>query len=64
ILKTILKVLYYLLPDFGAFSVIGQAAHGHRMPAYLLAGNSLYALLYATILISAAVLVFEEREFR
>ena len=64
ILKTILKVLYYLLPDFGTFSVIGQAAHGHRMPAYLLAGNSLYALLYATILISAAVLVFEEREFR
>ena len=64
ILKTILKVLYYLLPDFGTFSVIGQAAHGHRMPAYLLAGNSLYALLYATILISAAVLVFEEKEFR
>jgi ABC-2 type transport system ATP-binding protein len=63
-LKTILNVLYYLLPDFGAFSVIGQAAHGHRMPGYLLVGNSLYALLYATILISAAVLVFEEREFR
>ncbi len=63
-LKAILNVLYYLLPDFGAFSVIGQAAHGHRMPGYLLVGNSLYALLYAIILISAAVLVFEEREFR
>jgi ABC-2 type transport system ATP-binding protein len=63
-LKTILNVLYYLLPDFGAFSVIGQAAHGNRMPGYLVVGNSLYALLYATILISAAVLVFEEREFR
>jgi len=64
ILETILNVLYYLLPDFGAFNVIGQAAHGHSMPGYLLAGNSLYTLLYATILISAAVLVFEEREFR
>jgi len=63
-LETILNVLYYLLPDFSAFSVIGQAAHGHRMPGYLLLGNSLYALLYATILISTAVLVFEEKEFR
>ncbi len=62
-LHKILNVLYYLLPDFGAFSVIGQVAHGHRVPGYLLAGNSLYALLYATILVSAAVLVFEEREF-
>jgi ABC-2 type transport system ATP-binding protein len=64
ILQTILNVVYYLLPDFGAFSVIGQAAHGERVPGYLLVGNSLYALLYAIILISAAVLVFEEREFR
>ena len=64
LLGAILNVLYYLLPDFGAFSVIGPAAHGHRVPSYLLVGNSLYALLYATILISAAVLVFEEREFR
>ena len=63
-LETILNVLYYLLPDFSAFSVIGQAAHGHRMPGYLLLGNSLYALLYATVLISTAVLVFEEKEFR
>ena len=64
LLGAILNVLYYLLPDFGAFSVIGPAAHGHRVPSYLLVGNSLYALLYATILISAAVLVFEEREFQ
>jgi ABC-type transport system involved in multi-copper enzyme maturation permease subunit len=63
-LEKVLNVLYYLLPDFGAFNAIGQAAHGQRIPRYLLAGNSLYALLYATILISAAVLVFEEREFQ
>jgi len=63
-LKAILNVLYYLLPDFGTFSVIGQAAHGQSVPGYLMVGNSLYALLYTTILISAAVLVFEEREFR
>jgi Cu-processing system permease protein len=63
-LEKILNAVYYLLPDFGAFSVIGQAAHGQWVPGYLLAADSLYALLYATVLLSAAVLVFEEREFR
>jgi ABC-2 type transport system ATP-binding protein len=64
LMEKVLTLLDYLLPDFGRFSMIGQAAHGHSAPGYLLAGNTLYALLYATILISAAVLIFEEREFR
>jgi ABC-2 type transport system ATP-binding protein len=64
LMEKVLTLLDYLLPDFGRFSMIGQAAHGHSVPGYLLAGNTLYALLYATILISAAVLIFEEREFR
>jgi ABC-2 type transport system ATP-binding protein len=63
-LHKVLNVVYYLLPDFGAFSVIAQAVHRQRMPAHLVAADSLYALLYVTILISAAVLLFEEREFR
>ncbi len=56
--------LYYLLPNFSDFNVITAAAHGQRIPGYLLVSNSLYALLYVTILLSAAILVFEEREFR
>lgn len=55
-------VLYYLLPNFSGFNVISLAAHGHAVPGYLLLSNSLYALLYAAILISASVLIFEERE--
>jgi len=57
-------VLYYLLPNFGDFNVITLVAHGQRVPGYLLLSNSLYALLYVTILISAAILIFEKREFR
>jgi ABC-2 type transport system ATP-binding protein len=57
-------VLYYLLPNFNNFSVITQAAHGERIPGYLMMSNSLYALLYATVLVAAAILIFEEREFR
>jgi ABC-type transport system involved in multi-copper enzyme maturation permease subunit len=57
-------VVYYLLPNFSNFNVISQIAHGQAVPNYLLVSNSLYALLYITILLAAAVLIFEEREFR
>ena len=40
--------LYYLLPNFKNFNVISQAAHGELVPGYLMAGDSFYALLYAT----------------
>lgn len=57
-------VIYYLLPNFGNFNVISLTAHGQRVPEYLLISNSLYALLYIAILLSASILVFEKREFR
>jgi hypothetical protein len=44
--------------------VISRVAHGVPIPNYLLASNSLYALLYVSILLSGAILIFEEREFR
>ncbi len=56
-------VIYYLLPNFSDFNVILPVAHGQRVPGYLMVSNSLYALLYGTILLSAAILIFEEREF-
>lgn len=58
------SVLYYLLPNLGNFNVITQVAHEQPIPAYLWVGNSLYALLYVVVLVSIAVLVFEDREFR
>jgi hypothetical protein len=56
--------LYYLLPNFSNFNVINQITHENSIPSALLISNSLYALLYVTIVLSAAVLIFEEREFR
>ncbi len=55
--------LYYLLPHFGDFNVISLVAHGEKVPGYLLLGGTCYAALYVAILLSASVLVFEEREF-
>jgi len=57
-------VLYYLLPNFGDFNVIDQVAHGVRIPGVLIVANTCYALLYIAVLLSGAVLIFEEREFR
>ncbi len=57
-------LLYYLLPNFRNFNVITQAAHGEFIPGYQMAWGTFYALLYGAILLSAAILVFEEKEFR
>lgn len=64
VLQSLLRWLSYVLPDFGAFGAISQAAHGQLIPGYRLLSNSLYALLYLAVLVSGAVLIFEEREFR
>ncbi len=63
-LERVTAVLYYLLPNFSNFNAITQVSHGEKIPGYLLVGNSCYALLYITILVSAAILSFEEREFK
>ncbi len=64
LLEKVTAALYYLLPNFGDFNVINQVAHGVRIPALFIAANTCYALLYITILVSGAILIFEEREFR
>ena len=64
LLRTVSDILYYLLPNFGNFNVISQVAHDEKIPGYLWLGNSFYALLYITVLLAMAVIVFEEREFR
>ena len=63
LLEKITIVLYYLLPNFGDFNVIDQVAHGARIPGLFITANTCYALLYIAVLLSGAVLIFEEREF-
>ena len=59
----ITAAIYYLLPNFSDFDVIARTAHGHAVSTTLVISNSLYTLLYVAVLISAAILIFEEREF-
>jgi ABC-type transport system involved in multi-copper enzyme maturation permease subunit len=64
VLEKMTAILYYLLPNFGDFNVIDRVAHGVRIPGLLITANTCYALLYIAVLLSGAVLIFEEREFR
>jgi ABC-type transport system involved in multi-copper enzyme maturation permease subunit len=58
------RVLYYLLPNFHNFNAIAVAAHGESIPLYLVAMNTLYALLYAGVILLAASAVFSGRNLK
>jgi ABC-type transport system involved in multi-copper enzyme maturation permease subunit len=64
IVEKITAGIYYLLPNFSDFDVIARTAHRHGISKTFMMTNSLYALLYVVVLASAAILIFEEREFR
>ena len=63
-LEKMTALLYYLLPNFSDFNAIDTVAHGIRIPGVFIMANTCYALLYIVILLSAAILIFEEREFQ
>jgi ABC-type transport system involved in multi-copper enzyme maturation permease subunit len=63
-LQKMTEFLYYVLPNFGDFNVIDRVAHGIRVPGTLILANTGYAVLYIAILLSASILIFEEREFQ
>ena len=56
--------LAYLLPNFAVFNVVSEVAHSVPVPGRLILFNSLYALLYATTVTSAAVLIFDRRNLK
>jgi ABC-type transport system involved in multi-copper enzyme maturation permease subunit len=56
--------LYYVLPNLANYSFITPAAHG-RMPStgFVLA-TAFYALVYITVILAAATLIFSRRNFK
>ena len=58
------RSLYHLLPNLANFNFINETAHGHTVPARLIAGNTVYAFCYIAALIAASVLIFERRNFK
>lgn len=56
--------LYYLLPNLANYSFITPAAHGRAPAAAFVVSSGLYALVYITVILAAATLVFSRRNFK
>jgi ABC-type transport system involved in multi-copper enzyme maturation permease subunit len=54
----------YLVPNFAAFNVISSIAHEQPVSQQLIFDNTLYALVYAAMALSGAVLIFEHRNLK
>jgi hypothetical protein len=60
----IARAVSYLVPNFGALNVITKAAHGVGPSASVIATNTLYAIAYSAMVLSAAILIFERRNLK
>ena len=54
----------YLVPNFSALNVISSVAHAQPVSGQLIVYNTAYALIYATMVLSAAVIIFEHRNLK
>lgn len=54
----------YVIPNLGSLNVITRVAHDQIISASLIAYNTLYALLYAVVTVSGAVLIFSRRNLK
>jgi len=58
------KAFSYLLPNFQNYDVMALAAHGRVVPGSLILSNTLYTIVYCTIVLSVAAVVFSRRNLK
>ena len=61
--KKVFETVYYVMPNFSHFSFITNSVYGETPPTAMLGFAALYAVIYSTILVWAAVLIFKRRNF-
>src|ERR1700674_4020021 len=54
----------YLVPNFSALNIITSVAHAQPVAGELVLHNTLYALVYASMALCGAVLIFERRNLK
>ncbi len=62
--KLFFNFLYYVLPNFSFYSFRTNASHGAIPPIEMLAGATVYAVVYICILLAATILIFSRRNFK
>jgi ABC-type transport system involved in multi-copper enzyme maturation permease subunit len=60
----LLKGISYLLPNFENFNVLGAVVHGRGVPATLVWQDTVYAVVYAAVVLIAAAMVFSRRNLK
>jgi ABC-type transport system involved in multi-copper enzyme maturation permease subunit len=63
LMSGIIKFVYYVFPNLSAFDLTLQASHGLSVPAGYLFWVPLYALFYIAVMVAAAAVIMERREF-
>lgn len=62
--KLIFDAMYFVFPNLSHFTFVTNAAYGDVPPAAMIGGSFAYALIFNTILVLGAVLIFNRRNFR
>jgi Cu-processing system permease protein len=62
--RTFLRCLSYVLPNFENFDVMASAAHGRAISSTLILQNTAYAALYCAIVLAAAASIFSRRNLK
>ncbi|MCA1629505.1 MAG: ABC transporter permease subunit [Acidobacteria bacterium] len=62
--RALFGALYYLLPNLSHYTYITDASHGVTPSPSAFAAAVLYALLYDAVLLVAATLIFNRRNFK
>lgn len=60
----LLRLISYALPNFENFNVMGAVAHGRGVPGVLIGNATLYAVIYAAIVLAVAAVVFSRRNLK
>ena len=63
-LQNFFSILSFLLPNFENYDVMGAAAHGRHIPTSIAVNNTLYTVLYCTIVLGIAALIFSRKDLK
>jgi ABC-type transport system involved in multi-copper enzyme maturation permease subunit len=58
------RFLYYVLPNFAPLDVKNEVVHALPVPGSYLLLNTVYALVYIAVLVTAATFIFMRRDFK
>jgi ABC-type transport system involved in multi-copper enzyme maturation permease subunit len=61
--RTLIQVLYTILPDLENFNIKTEVVHGLPLPASLFLYSTAYGLIYAAFILALAVFIFQRRDF-